>query len=107
MKRANSQPKWNTSNVTFASVGEHCYSCHSSEAKNVEAELLTDTANGLSTGGSNRSCAATGKPEQSLIIKALKHTDLQMPPTNDYRMKSSAQVRAMDQRKVPLIRERK
>ncbi len=59
---------------------EHCYSCHSSEAKNVEAELLLDTANGLSTGGVTGPALRPGKPEQSLIIKALKHTDLQMPP---------------------------
>jgi Protein of unknown function (DUF1553)/Protein of unknown function (DUF1549)/Planctomycete cytochrome C len=59
---------------------EHCYQCHSSNAASVEGELLLDTHNGITKGGATGQAISVGKPSDSLLIKALRYQDLQMPP---------------------------
>ena len=64
---------------------EHCYRCHSEDARKnrkLKAELLLDTKTGLMKGGESGPAIITGKPEQSRLIKALRHEgDVQMPPS--------------------------
>src|SRR5258708_20642098 len=61
---------------------EHCYKCHSSEAKKPKGGLLLDNRPGLLKGGDNGPALVPGQPEKSRLIEALrvKNADLQMPP---------------------------
>lgn len=59
---------------------EHCYACHSADADNVEGELLLDSRAAMLVGGATGQAIVPGDPAASLIIKALKHDGLEMPP---------------------------
>ena len=59
---------------------KHCYECHSSQAKKVKGELLVDTKQGLLSGGETGAAVVPGKPEESLLLSAIKHADFEMPP---------------------------
>jgi Protein of unknown function (DUF1549)/Protein of unknown function (DUF1553)/Planctomycete cytochrome C len=61
---------------------EHCYACHSSEKGKRKGGLWLDTRTGLRAGGDNGPVVMAGKPDQSRLIKAVRHTDpdLKMPP---------------------------
>ncbi len=59
---------------------EHCYDCHSAAAKEVKGELLVDSRDALRRGGESGPAVVPGKPDDSLIIAALKHEGLAMPP---------------------------
>ena len=61
---------------------EHCYRCHSAEAqvKKLRGGLRLDTRAGVHKGGDSGPAVVPGKPEKSLLIKALKHDgDVKMP----------------------------
>jgi len=58
-----------------------CYQCHSASAKEIKGELRLDTREGLRKGGESGLAIVPGKPEESLLLKALKYEDgLEMPP---------------------------
>ena len=62
-----------------------CYECHSAEAKakgKLKGGLFLDTRAGLLTGGDEGPALVPGKPDESLLIKALRWSreDLHMPP---------------------------
>ena len=62
-----------------------CYECHSAEAKakgKLKGGLFLDTRAALLTGGEEGPVLVPGKPDDSLIIKALRWSreDLHMPP---------------------------
>lgn len=59
---------------------EHCFSCHSAQAKLVRGGLLLDSAVGLSNGGDTGPAVVPGKPNESLLISALRHEAMEMPP---------------------------
>lgn len=61
-------------------LAEHCYGCHS--AKKQKAGLVLDTRDGVRTGGDSGPAVVAGKPDESLLIKAVRYTDpdLRMPP---------------------------
>jgi hypothetical protein len=63
-------------------LAEKCYSCHSAKAGKVKADLALDTREGLRRGGYSGPALVPGDPENSLLIKAIRHTseDLEMPP---------------------------
>jgi hypothetical protein len=63
---------------------ERCYECHSANAKKAKGGLLLDTRAGLRKGGDSGAAIIPGKPNESLLIKALRYRDkdLQMPPKN-------------------------
>jgi hypothetical protein len=60
----------------------HCYECHSADAKELRGGLLLDTKAGWQTGGDNGPAIVPGKPQASLLIRAISYADedLQMPP---------------------------
>lgn len=61
---------------------EHCYSCHSAEAKKLKGNLYLDSKAGWQKGGDSGSPAIIpGKPEDSLFIRSIQHLeeDLEMP----------------------------
>ena len=61
---------------------EKCYKCHSSQSEKVKADLRLDTKSGLLKGGSSGASLVPFKPDESLLLKAIRYTDsdLQMPP---------------------------
>src|SRR5262245_23783192 len=59
---------------------KECYSCHSAEAKKPKGGLLLDTKQGLLEGGDSGAAIVPGKPVESLLVKAIRHDGLEMPP---------------------------
>jgi hypothetical protein len=57
-----------------------CYECHSATATKVRAGLLLDTRDGVRKGGDSGPAVVPGDADGSLLIKAIRHADLQMPP---------------------------
>jgi len=64
---------------------ENCYKCHSATAEKVKGSFLLDTKEAMLKGGSTGPAIVLGKPEKSLLIKAIKSTneDEMMPPKGD------------------------
>jgi len=64
---------------------ERCYKCHSHDADRVKGGLMLDTREGLLHGGDTGPAIAPGKPDDSLLVQAIRYTDddLQMPPKGD------------------------
>jgi len=63
----------------------HCYKCHSKEADKVRGGLLLDTREALLHGGNSGPAVVPGKPDDSLLIQAIRYhdEDLQMPPKDE------------------------
>jgi hypothetical protein len=60
---------------------EHCYSCHSQQAKKLRGGLFLDSREGARRGGDSGPALMPGHPDKSLLIRALRHeADLAMPP---------------------------
>ena len=62
---------------------EHCYQCHSAAAAakgRLEGDLQLDTRDGTRRGGDTGPAVVPGNPEKSLLISALRHDELEMPP---------------------------
>jgi hypothetical protein len=61
---------------------EHCYKCHSAEAKKVKGGLRVDGRKHLLDGGDGGPAVVPGDPAKSKFIEAVKYTnnDLLMPP---------------------------
>ncbi len=60
-----------------------CYSCHSNEAAakgKLRGELLLDSRGSLLKGGESGPAVIPGNAKESLLLSALKHEDLEMPP---------------------------
>lgn len=60
----------------------HCYKCHSAETDGgkPKAGLRLDTKAGVLAGGETGPALVAGDPAGSLIIEALRHDGLEMPP---------------------------
>lgn len=60
----------------------HCYECHSADARKLKANLYLDSRAGWHTGGDSGPAVIPGKPDESLLLEAVSHknNDLQMPP---------------------------
>jgi hypothetical protein len=61
---------------------EHCYKCHSAQAKSPKGGLRLDSRENLRKGGDTGPAIVPGKPGESLLIKAIRYRDelLRMPP---------------------------
>lgn len=59
---------------------EHCYQCHSEQAKNVRGGLLLDSLEGVNQGGDSGAIVVPGDPGESLLLSSLKHESFEMPP---------------------------
>ena len=57
-----------------------CYECHSATASKVRAGLLLDTRDGIRKGGESGPAVVPGNVDGSLLLKAIRHEDLKMPP---------------------------
>lgn len=59
---------------------EHCYSCHSAQAKIVRGGLWLDSREAMLRGGDSGPAIVPGDAEESLIVSALRHESFEMPP---------------------------
>ena len=61
---------------------QHCYECHSAGAEKLGGGLLLDSRDGVQKGGDSGAIIESIKPEESLLLKAIRYTDdsVQMPP---------------------------
>ncbi len=63
-------------------LAEHCYECHSASAKKAKGGLRLDSRDGWLKGGDSGPALVPGKPDDSLLIKGVRHwdKDFKMPP---------------------------
>lgn len=61
-------------------LAKHCVSCHGPDVQ--EGNLSLDSLAGINAGGKSGAVVVPGKPDQSLLISAIRRTDgsLEMPP---------------------------
>ena len=56
-------------------LAEHCYECHSASAKKTKGGLRLDSRDGWVKGGDSGPAILPGKPDDSLLIKGVRHWD--------------------------------
>jgi hypothetical protein len=61
-------------------LAKECYACHSAGAKKLKGGLLLDTREGVLAGGDTGPAIVPGKPDESLLLEALRHDGIEMPP---------------------------
>ncbi len=59
---------------------KECYSCHSTQATSVKAGLMLDTREGIRRGGESGHAVVPGNTDESLLLEAVRHEGLEMPP---------------------------
>jgi len=59
---------------------EHCYECHAADSKIIQGGLRVDHRAGLLKGGDNGPAIDLEQPKESLLIKAVRYEDVEMPP---------------------------
>jgi cytochrome c553 len=59
---------------------QKCYECHSAGAKSIKGGLVLDTREGWKKGGESGAAIVPGDADSSLLIEALQHEGLEMPP---------------------------
>lgn len=58
----------------------HCYECHAEDSKELGGKLLLDTRHGMLKGGESGPAVIATKPDESIIIQALRYESFEMPP---------------------------
>jgi mono/diheme cytochrome c family protein len=59
-------------------LAEHCFKCHGDQAQ--RGDLRVDSLSGLLSGGESGPALAPGKPDESLLVEAIRYDSLEMPP---------------------------
>ncbi|MGC3972328.1 MAG: hypothetical protein QM775_34800 [Pirellulales bacterium] len=59
---------------------EHCYKCHSTAAGKTEGGLALDNRPAMRAGGSSGPAVVPSDEDRSLILAAIRHDGLEMPP---------------------------
>ena len=70
---------------------QHCYECHSTQSKRVEANLLLDSRASHLQGGDSGAAIIPGNAHESLLIDAVHYDSYEMPPKgklNDHDIKT-------------------
>jgi hypothetical protein len=57
---------------------QHCYECHGSKLKKPKGGLVLDNREGLRRGGRSGPAVVPGRPQESLLLQAISHTDKQL-----------------------------
>ncbi|MEJ7605196.1 MAG: c-type cytochrome domain-containing protein [Bryobacteraceae bacterium] len=73
-------------------LASRCYACHNAKLAVSQGDFYADSKDGLLKGGkSGVPTVVPGKPEESLLIKAIEgsHKDLKMPPASRCRRSRS------------------
>ena len=71
---------------------EHCYECH--RAGKSKGNLKLDSSTGWMRGGDSGAAVVPGKPDESLLIHAVRHDGLDMPPAGKL---SDEKIRLLEQ----------
>ncbi len=58
----------------------HCYECHSGASNAVKGGLRLDFREAVQKGGDSGPVVVAGNPEESLLLQAVRHEGLEMPP---------------------------
>lgn len=62
-------------------LAEHCFSCHSSQARSVHGGLKLDSAGAIAKGGDSGPVVVSGGADKSLLIEVVRYDgEMQMPP---------------------------
>ena len=63
-------------------LADQCYRCHSNQSEKIRGGLRLDTRAATLEGGDSGSALVPGKPDESLLIEAIRYgnPDLRMPP---------------------------
>lgn len=63
-------------------LAKHCYECHSKGSRELGGKLYLDSRDGILQGGESGPALVAGRPEESLLIQAVRREDpdLEMPP---------------------------
>ncbi|MCG8652324.1 MAG: PSD1 and planctomycete cytochrome C domain-containing protein, partial [Pirellulales bacterium] len=59
---------------------KHCYACHAADSKTIRGGLLLDSRAGMLRGGDLGPALVPGDSSESLLLSALRHESLEMPP---------------------------
>lgn len=59
---------------------ERCHKCHSSGSQKLQAGLLLDSREAILKGGDSGAAVTPGNVEESLLVQAVRHDGLKMPP---------------------------
>ena len=59
---------------------KQCYECHSQTSKKLGGKLLLDAPSEMIAGGESGPAVIPGKPDESLIVQAVRYDGLEMPP---------------------------
>ncbi|MCA9198117.1 MAG: PSD1 domain-containing protein [Planctomycetales bacterium] len=59
---------------------QHCYECHSTDAEEVQADLYVDSREGMVERTTFGPVVIPGKPDESLLISAVRYESSEMPP---------------------------
>ena len=62
-------------------LAKRCYACHGEEKQ--EGELRVDSLAHLTAGGFTGPAVAPGKPDESLLVEAIRYESYQMPPDGE------------------------
>ena len=58
----------------------HCYECHSGDTTSPKGGLRVDLRDTILSGGDSGAAIVPGKPDESLLLKALRYETSEMPP---------------------------
>ncbi len=75
---------------------DRCYSCHSHAARKSRGGLAVDSREALLAGGDSGPAMVVGKPEESLLIDAVKRTGLEMPPPGKGEPLSASEIALLE-----------
>jgi hypothetical protein len=59
-------------------LATNCYKCHGEEKQ--KGELRLDSLTAILAGGESGPAVVVGKPEESLLVEAIRHESFEMPP---------------------------
>jgi len=76
-------------------LGARCFECHAHD-RAIEGGLVLDSRSGWAAGGDSGPAVVPGRPDESLLIRAIRYDDgtLQMPPTGKL---SSSEIEILEQ----------
>jgi hypothetical protein len=86
---------------------ERCFECHSHKSGKIKGGLTLDSRSGWQAGGEQGAVIVPGKPEKSLLVKAIRRgdPDLKMPPKNPLQESEVALLEEWVKRGAPDPRE--
>ena len=86
-------------------LAEHCYACHSEEAKTVHGGLRLDTVSAIRSGGDSGAAIDTESFADSLLLEVIRYDgDIQMPPKGKLPANVIGRISAWIERGAPMPR---